>query len=381
MIDCNGTKASNASDGRRKLLRINALLTEYPELAPDYERAREVIRLFSKSGYYELTDRCNLRCEGCYFFLSEDGGKHGEEADLSTWLRLFRSEQERGVSMGYFVGAEPALEQQKLLAASEFIPYGNIGTNGTIRIDPDVPYRIQISMWGDEAVDTRLRGGNAFRKSLRNYEGDNRALVLYTFNRWNIQDTRKVVAACRDHGIKVTFNIFSPTRAYIDAVRVGMTDSRFMRLSSRSDNMELMPAQYAEVRDISSAMLEEYAETVLYSEAYNRYVTSPGALHYVDPVTGVAENCRSRIRGNLAMFNSRAEPIAAKCCTPAVECSHCRMYSGGWSGRLEPSFDDLVERSTFRDWLEMVGVIGSIFVNTPRFGAYESKQDIGSRSS
>ncbi len=135
--------------------------------------------------------------------------------DRAAWEEFFAAEGERGVTMAYFVGAEPALEQERLLAASRHFPYGNIGTNGTIRLDPAIPYRIGVSVWGvDEEVDTSLRGANAFTKAIRNYSGDRRAIMLYTLTRSNLGDVRRLAEICRDNDLPLTFNMYSPTQTY-----------------------------------------------------------------------------------------------------------------------------------------------------------------------
>lgn len=352
------------SDGRAKLRAIHRLLADHPDLAPAYTRAREIIRRYRTSGYYEITARCNLKCEGCYYFESEGGIPEGEETDLARWDEFFRSEQARGVSMGYFVGAEPAIEQERLLVASRYIPYGTIGTNGTAQISREVPYNIHVSVWGDEATDADLRGGHVFRKALRIYRDDPRVVALLTLNHRNIGHVRDIAERCRDHGIRLTLNLYSPTTTYLRKLRErAPNDETFFRLSSPDDNLLLTQPDLERIRDVAAGLLDEFPGTFLYSHAYNRFVTSPSFGYDIDPETGIARDCHSRIRGHLRYYTPDLRLSPRKCCTSEVDCRECRLYSGGWSGRLEPTASDLETATAFADWLDMVAVIGRIFVN------------------
>src|ERR1700754_3211627 len=206
---------SASGDPRLVLRRIRDLLDENPHLAPRYEDAKKIIRIFRKPAFYEVTQRCNLKCEGCYYF--EGNFKPVKEQDkISEWEHFFAHEKERGVSIAYFVGAEPALEQERLVAAAKIFPYGNVGTNGTVKIDPIVPYRISISMWaGDDDTDKKLRGASVFKKAFKNYHGDPRVLVYFTLSRWNLGTVRTVVEMCRDNGFPITFNLYSPSITFL----------------------------------------------------------------------------------------------------------------------------------------------------------------------
>src|SRR6185312_15657280 len=109
---------SATGDPRLVLRRIREVLDDNPHLAPRYEEAKKIIRIFRKPAFYEVTQRCNLKCEGCYYF--EGNFKPVKEQDsIKAWEDFFAVEKERGVSIAYFVGAEPALEQERLVAAAK----------------------------------------------------------------------------------------------------------------------------------------------------------------------------------------------------------------------------------------------------------------------
>ena len=225
-----------ATDPRVVLRRIREIVEPRPDLSERYEAAKQTIRIFRKPAFYEVTQRCNLKCEGCYYF--ESGLKEiTERQAVDEWRSFFAKETERQVSMAYFVGAEPALHQERLMAAAGHFQYGNVGTNGTIKIDKAVPFRITISMWaGDEETDRKMRGADAFKKAFKNYRGDPRAIVYYTLSRWNLDGARKIAELCRENGLPLTFNLYSPTVTYLAKLAQGdANDNEFFRVSRPDD--------------------------------------------------------------------------------------------------------------------------------------------------
>jgi hypothetical protein len=368
--------AGRQSDVRGVLRRIADILDNRPALRNRYEHAKKIVRIFRRPAFYEITQRCNLKCEGCYYFEGSLGELVPEQKDPEVWEEFFASEAERGVSIAYFVGAEPALEQERLLSASRYFPYGNIGTNGTVRIDPIVPYRVAISMWGgDDETDRKLRGASVFRKAFKNYRGDPRALVYYTLSRWNLDSVRTVAEMCRDNGLPLTFNLYSPTITYLAKLREGhANDDAFFRVSNAADTPMFSDDDLARARRTVLDLMEAFPETVLYSQPYNDWSTKPGSLHPVDD-DGVAPFCGSRIMGTMNYYGSDLKPMQKKCCTPDLDCRNCRIMSGGWSTKLQPDESDLAGEDAFESWLEMIEAIGRIFVyENPGYAETASKR-------
>nr|WP_321981766.1 hypothetical protein [uncultured Cohaesibacter sp.] len=349
---------------RTKIRVLKQLLTQNPDLVEQYEQAKKTVRVFRRPAFYEMSTRCNLRCEGCYFFDREQQNPHDEEQDLSVWDAFFAAEAERGVSMGYFVGAEPSLEQERLKVAARYIRYGNVGTNGSVFISREIPFKIGIALWGsDDAMDRRMRGASVFRKALKNYAEDPRAIFLYTVNAWNFDQCETAVQLCQDAGVPITFNLFSPTKSLLHKLgEAAPNDNEFFRVSRPEKNPCIEDEHLKPIRDTLARLIDAYPETVVYSHAYNKWSTSPGPLYSIDERTGIAEDCHSRIRDPMNYYTSTLESVDVKCCTHEIDCRHCRMYSAGWSSKFEPSLKDLQSRNSFCDWMEMIGVLSDIFV-------------------
>jgi hypothetical protein len=348
---------------RKTFDRIEAYLSEDRALRSRYLRARRLVRQLRLPAFYEMTTRCNLRCEGCYYFEGGYDPALVETKDLARWDDFFRAEGERGVSMAYFVGAEPALAQDRLAAAAQYLKIGQAGSNGTIFIDKAIPYRIVLSVWaGDDATDRDLRGGAVFRKAIRNYAGDRRAVLLYTITKRNLAGVPLATALAADNGLKITFNMYSPSSGYLSKLAAAApNDQAFFRTSTPEDNLIFQPADLLQVRATVEATMMEWPETVVYSRAYNRWITSEGPLYAVDEA-GIAQHCRSRVLGNFKYFTTDLQSANVKCGTSSVDCRQCRMYSGGWSTRLEPQDRDVATMTGFVEWLDMMETLDRILI-------------------
>ena len=119
-------------------------------LADEATRARwEKVRkyFFLRESTYDMSNRCNIRCEGCYYY---EGDKQfaQENRDPEAWRALMRAEKERGITYVVLAGAEPALVPELLEVCHQEMPLGSIATNGVKFIPASVGYKIHISVWG-----------------------------------------------------------------------------------------------------------------------------------------------------------------------------------------------------------------------------------------
>jgi hypothetical protein len=324
---------------------------------------RQIIRAFRRPSFYEISQKCNLWCEGCYYF--EDRAREAVKDEMAEqqWEQFFAAERARGVSMAYLVGAEPSLYPERLRAAVKNIQYGKIGTNGTIVIPQDIQFRIGVSVWGNETDDALLRGGSVLRKAMRNYAGDPRAIMLFTLSPWNLDSADEVLKASEDHDIKLTFSIYSPTTSYLAKLKSGIpADKKYFRLGPSLSRAVFTDDELRKARDVTRKAMQRFPETVLYSDDYADIVTAPGPLYDMDPDTGLPINCGSRLREPLRYFDTAGLQKDVKCCTPDVDCEHCRLYSGSWSMLFRPTEQHLSNLAAFEGWLRMIETLGQIFL-------------------
>ena len=73
------------------------------------ERYRAISKLNIRSSIYDVTNRCNLRCKGCFFFSSDEHKAAKEEMDVRQWEDFIDREMERGVNLAILIGGEPTL--------------------------------------------------------------------------------------------------------------------------------------------------------------------------------------------------------------------------------------------------------------------------------
>ena len=74
-----------------------------------YARYKKISKLNIRSSIYDVTNRCNLRCKGCFFFSSNEHQAAEEETDIAKWDAFVESETARGVNLAILIGGEPTL--------------------------------------------------------------------------------------------------------------------------------------------------------------------------------------------------------------------------------------------------------------------------------
>lgn len=285
------------------------------------------------SSNYDVADECNLSCEGCLYFAGLDYKKR-EPVNAAAWDSFFSKEAERGVNFGYFAGAEPSLVPYVLLGAAKHIRHGVIHTNGIKRISEDIRYRIHISLWGDQTDNKTYRGADNSIKALRNYQGDSRAIAVYTINRQNISNIVPVSEMCAAHGIPITFSYYSPTDDYLARLNgTQLANSKYFRVHSEDDVIALGEKDFVRARDEIGNAKSKLPDDVWYSLEYDHWITSPASLYQLDE-NGVATDCGNRVAKKFHHYNVDLSRNTGKCCSPNIDCKSCRAYTNGYATLL-----------------------------------------------
>src|SRR4030042_6995038 len=179
------------------------------------ERWEKVRRyFFLRESTYDMTNRCNIRCDGCYYY---EGAKQFARGNRNPgdWRALMEAEKKRGITYVVLAGAEPSLVPELCRVSHDVIPLGSIATNGFKRIPESVGYKIHISVWGNDTTSQRIRNAkNLLLRQIENYEGDPRAVWVYTFTRENIDEIYDVMETLSKHECRATFNVFSAPVGY-----------------------------------------------------------------------------------------------------------------------------------------------------------------------
>ena len=318
-------------------------IVKQPEIAARFKRVREYF--FLRESTYDMTSRCNVRCDGCYYF---EGDKQNaqDNVDPAAWRALFRAEKERGITFVVLAGAEPALVPQLLQVCYDEIPLGAIASNGLIKIPARVGYRIHISVWGSDATSERIRcAKRMLERQIEAYAGDPRAVWVYTFTRDNIGETREVVEQLAKSGCKITFNVFSSA--------VGYTGS-----------LTHTPESLAETRKTMLDLLRDFPDTVLFSPYSAAAHTDANSLHDLFSCPYPRQN-QSEFGLGRTFRQYRADLTwvrAAACCVPDTDCADCRHYAAGSAIVTARMNRHITNPDQFRAWLDYVDTYLAVWV-------------------
>lgn len=189
-----------------------------PELRARVERLREFGRKV-RSSEYHLTNACNLRCTGCWFFEYGHDTATSEERDPASWDLFAKREAGRGVTAALLIGGEPTLFPDRVAAFAEAMPFVTVSSNGLRGLSSvDFPeVAVALTLFGGEGPDDVLRairpGGGRFSglfsKVLKNYKQDRRATFVYALDPESPDSVLPTVARIHENGNLVTFNYYS----------------------------------------------------------------------------------------------------------------------------------------------------------------------------
>ncbi len=315
-----------------------------PEIRDRWEKVRKYF--FMRESTYDMTNRCNIRCDGCYYFEGEKQFAR-ENGNPDDWRELMKAEKERGITYVVLAGAEPSLVSGLCEVCFEEMPLGSIASNGFKRIPESVGYKIHISAWGNDETSLRIRNAkNLLARQIDNYKGDSRAVFVYTFTRHNIGEAREVVEKLAENNCKVTFNVFSAPVGY-------------------DGDLTHTPESLVKMRETMTGLLFEYPESVLYS-TYNAVAHSHRyGLHDLYSCSYPRMNASTDIGLGRSFRQYRADLTwdrDAACCVPDTDCPDCRHYAAGSAVVTARLHRHAINPDVFKSWLDYVDTYLAVWV-------------------
>lgn len=309
-----------------------------------WEKVRKYF--FLRESTYDMTNRCNIRCNGCYYYEGEKQFAK-ENLDPEAWRHLMRSEKERGITFVVLAGAEPSLVPELCQVCHDELPLGCIATNGLKLIPRSTDYKIHISVWGNDATSLETRKAkNMLQRQIDIYKDDPRAIWVYTFTRHNIAETAEVVETLARNNCKVTFNVFSEP--------VGYTGD----LNHTAESLSL-------TRQAMADLLERYPQHVLYSH-YNMVAhTHKFGLHHLYGCSYPRQNPSTDVGLGRSFRQYRTDlswDREASCCVPDTDCADCRHYAAGSAVVTARLYRHAVDPDTFNSWLDYVDTYLAVWV-------------------
>ncbi len=315
-----------------------------PAIRKRWEKVRKYF--FLRESTYDMTNRCNIRCEGCYYYT---GAKQSveENRDPSAWQRLLEAEKERGITFVVLAGAEPSLVPELCEICFRVIPRGAIATNGLKPIPREIDYRIHISAWGNDRTSLAVRNAqDMLVRQMKNYQDDPRAVFVYTFSPVNIDEAREVTALLADGNMQITFNMFSAPVGY-------------------TGHLRHTPETLARTRQVMAELLAEFPETVLFSP-YNIVAhTDRLGLHDLFSCSYPRMNPSTDIGLGRSFRQYRTDlewDREAACCVPDTDCDDCRHYAAGSAVVTARMYRHAVDPATFSAWLDYVDTYLAVWV-------------------
>ena len=338
------------NDGEIKLKIQNEKAWKFSEILEDpmvkdrWEKIRKYF--FLRESTYDMTTRCNIRCEGCYYYEGEKQFTN-DNRNPEAWQKLMQTEKERGITYVVLAGAEPSLVPELCEVCYQKIPLGAIATNGLKKFSEQIGYRIHISVWGNDNTSRRIRGAeNMLIRQIDKYKDDPRAVFVYTFTRENIDEAEEVVRLLDQNGCRTTFNMFSAPTGYDGTLR--------------HNEKSLL-----DVRHTMTALMKKYPVSIWYSH-YNVVAhTHPLSLHDLYSCSYPRMNVSKSIGLGHSFRQYRSDLTwnrDVSCCVPDTDCSDCRHYAAGSAVVTARMFRHAANPGTFKAWLDYVDTYLTVWV-------------------
>ncbi len=330
-------------DSHKSSRRFSDIISD-PVIGPRWEKVRKFF--FLRESTYDMTNRCNIKCDGCYYYEGEKQFAR-ENGDPEEWRRLMKNEKDRGITYVVLAGAEPSLVPELCQVCYDEIPLGCIASNGFKRIPESVGYKIHISVWGNDESSRKIRNAkNLLFKQIDNYRDDPRAVFVYTVTSGNIDEIHEVAKILVENNCKVTFNTFSSPVGYTGELR--------------HDETTLLKA-----RETLMECIETYPDNILFSP-YNVVAhTHRYGLHDLYKCSYPRMNPSTDIGLGRSFRQYRTDlswDRTVSCCVPDTDCADCRHYAAGSAVVTARLHRHAVDPETLKAWLDYVDTYLAVWV-------------------
>jgi hypothetical protein len=319
-----------------------------------YERYKRISKLNIRSSIYDVTDRCNLRCKGCFFFSSNEHKAASEEKDVSKWEAFVEREMARGVNLAILIGGEPTLCPDRIEAFYKRLPTF-VATNGMIKIDRDrfPDLMVGISLWGDREDEVLLRGKDTFAISSRHYAGDPNVYYLYTITPKQLGKIEDNIRRIKDVGLKVHMQLLSNDEGI--------------------DGFSWQPDELIAVRAEMDQMLDDYPETVISSKYYHQIITT-GIMcgrrfgwmecpSVTDPID--QRDPQPKRLTNFIRWASDLKTMHRCCTSETRDCSTCKDGAAHMSWVMVNKRAHMNSSEDLQNWVEVYEMFAKLYRYIP----------------
>ncbi len=319
-----------------------------------YERYKKISKLNIRSSIYDVTDRCNLRCKGCFFFSSGEHEVAKEETDINKWHRFVDREMDRGVNLAILIGGEPTLCMDRIEAFYKRLPTF-CATNGLIKLDrarfPDL--MVGLSLWGDEEDERTLRGKDTFTISSANYEGDPHTYYLYTITPKQLGKTEKIIQKIRDVGVKAHVQLLSNDEGV--------------------DGFSWQPEELIDIRAEMDDLLDNYPDTLVSCKYYHEIITTGKMLgrtfgwmecpSVTEPID--KRDPRPKRLTNFIRWASDLKTMHRCCTSETRDCSTCKDGAAHMSWVMVNKRAHIKSSKDLQNWIEVYEMFAKLYQFIP----------------
>jgi MoaA/NifB/PqqE/SkfB family radical SAM enzyme len=319
-----------------------------------HERYKRISKLNIRSSIYDVTNKCNLRCKGCFFFSSDEHKKSPDEPDIRKWEEFVEREKARGVNLAILIGGEPTLFLDRVEAFYTRIPT-YCATNGIIKIPrkrfPDM--MVGISLWGDEEDEKTLRGRDTFSISRNNYEGDPYTYYLYTITPKQIGRIERIIKKIADAGLKVHMQLLSNDEGV--------------------DGFSWKQGELSDLRKEMDEMLDKYPRTVISSKYYHEIITTgtmlgrPFGWSECPSVTKPLDTRTPQPKRLIEFIRWAADLTTMhRCCTSETrDCSTCKDGAAHMSWVMVNKRAHMRSARDLQNWIEVYEMFAKLYKFIP----------------
>jgi MoaA/NifB/PqqE/SkfB family radical SAM enzyme len=156
---------------------------------------------------YDITYRCQLNCEHCYFARSWVKDHKNDELELTDdqWIRIFKKHYSLGITNASITGGEPTLRMPVLEAAYDTFNTIQVATNGIKKVPERMKCVVWVSIDGGEETHNRIRGAKCYQKIMHNIQDDKRIAISMSLTTSNYKEIFSTVEACMKANVKGIF--------------------------------------------------------------------------------------------------------------------------------------------------------------------------------
>ena len=122
---------------------------------------------------YQITNACNLRCKGCWFFEYECN-RTRDVGNLDLLEAFLKNERNRGINAALVLGGEPTLFPRRVAAFVEHLDYVTVATNGLRKLPVQgfEQVTLLVALFGGARLDDELRAIKPSGKRFDNLFGE-----------------------------------------------------------------------------------------------------------------------------------------------------------------------------------------------------------------